>query len=226
MTVKRGYLAGPLESVGNLDENMAAMRSDADRLRDLGWVIYCPADYCCSTREAHQRRNLAQLVKPSGSPGTGLELDALLVRGCWEQSRGAKLEVAIAHEVGLPVLDAVTLEPVHASPVSPASHNLSHDQHDIAAIFDEAKLLALAKNHDYGSSVFNRPILAPNMNAGAAILVRMSDKIHRLQTLLAGEPTQVSGEAVTDTMRDLATYAFLWLIQQRRNAAPESAEVK
>jgi hypothetical protein len=230
MGEKRGYLAGPLESFGDLEENKAAMRADADRLRDQGWIIYCPADGPATTRESHQRKNLAQLVKPCGLPGMGLELDALLVRPGWEQSDGAKLEVAIAYEIGLPVLNAVTLLPVlpiavvsgpsHTSPVSHSSHALSQDQQAIAAVFDEAKTLALQKNHDYGSSVFERPVLAPCMNAGAAILVRMSDKINRLQTLLAGEKAQVADEAATDTMRDLATYAFIWLIQQRRNAAP------
>lgn len=251
---KRGYLAGPIESAGDMKANLETFHAAADRLRDKGWIIHNPAENfkgATMTRVDHQRVNLPTLTRFSGSLGNGMDLDAVLVLPGWEQSDGAKLEVAMAYELGLPVLDAGTLKPI-ATPVTliagPAvidmgamtaeeaeqcclesrtvSIDLTDDQEAIVAIFDEAKRVALKKNHDYGSSVFEPPVLSPTMPPGAAILVRMSDKINRLQTLLSGKRAQVEDEASADTMLDLATYAFLWLIHQRRTALAEIQKSK
>lgn len=69
----------------------------------------------------------------------------------------------------------------------------------------------LAKNADYGGSAWRSPVLCPHLPVGTAILVRMSDKISRLQTLLAGGVQHVVDESVRDTMSDLGAYALLWL---------------
>ena len=49
------------------------------------------------------------------------------------------------------------------------------------------KVLA-AKNADYGDSVAKAPRLAPGVTAEQALLVRMGDKINRLETLLGTGP--------------------------------------
>lgn len=82
----------------------------------------------------------------------------------------------------------------------------------------------LKKNADYGSSVFKSPVLLPRLQPASAILVRMSDKIQRLTTLLndaqsgpvggSGLPVtspQVLEESFADTLRDLGAYALLYL---------------
>lgn len=74
------------------------------------------------------------------------------------------------------------------------------------------------KNRDYGSSIWARPLLAPNTNCGDAILIRMSDKISRLRNLLQGGAVNVEDESIADTMIDLGAYCLLWL------ARPESAD--
>lgn len=66
------------------------------------------------------------------------------------------------------------------------------------------------KNKNYGDSVFGDPVLAPWVDASDAILVRMSDKIKRCQTLVRGEPDLV-GESLRDTLTDLAVYIIIWL---------------
>lgn len=68
----------------------------------------------------------------------------------------------------------------------------------------------LRKNHDYGGSAWQVPVLAPGLTPREAIQCRMSDKIMRLSKLLGGEQAQVQ-ESIEDTMRDLAGYAVLWL---------------
>jgi len=68
----------------------------------------------------------------------------------------------------------------------------------------------LRKNKDYGSSAWNSPMLLPELTAGDAILVRMGDKIHRIQTLLK-QPPEVADESLRDTIKDLGGYCLLWL---------------
>lgn len=73
----------------------------------------------------------------------------------------------------------------------------------------------LAKNANYGSAVFQRPSLAPNLDPGTAIRVRLSDKFARLQSLLSGEPDRV-GESVCDTILDIAGYCVLYLAEKEK----------
>ncbi len=67
------------------------------------------------------------------------------------------------------------------------------------------------KNRDYGPGIWTTPLLTPNMDCSDAILVRMSDKIQRLQNLLQGNEVNVKDESLEDTMADLGAYALLWL---------------
>lgn len=68
--------------------------------------------------------------------------------------------------------------------------------------------LLLRKNTDYGSSVFDAPMLAPELPAAAAIKVRMSDKLKRI-IRLASHPEQVKGENLLDSLDDLCGYRIL-----------------
>lgn len=75
--------------------------------------------------------------------------------------------------------------------------------------------LLLRKNADYGDSAMMPPMLCPHMEAGDAILCRLSDKIRRLENLLAGDPAKVA-ESIIDTMTDIPGYAILWLVEQEK----------
>ena len=70
--------------------------------------------------------------------------------------------------------------------------------------------LMLRKNRDYGSSAWKIPLLAPELSAGSAIQVRMSDKIERLRSLLNKNP-EITDETIRDTVNDLGAYCLLWL---------------
>lgn len=74
--------------------------------------------------------------------------------------------------------------------------------------------MLLRKNADYGSSAWQRPLLAPDCDVSAAIRVRMSDKIARLQKLLGGSKAEVS-ESIEDTETDLAGYLILDLARPK-----------
>lgn len=84
----------------------------------------------------------------------------------------------------------------------------------LETVCDSLKSTLLAKNANYGSSAFQRPLLAPSLDPGTAIMVRLSDKIARLETLLSGEPDRV-GESVRDTILDIAGYCVLYLTAEK-----------
>lgn len=101
---------------------------------------------------------------------------------------------------------------------TPCPAHLMGDQRLIWEIFEAQKVLAIQKNIDYGSSFAKAPAFAPHLDPCDAILVRMSDKLERIRTLRGKNPA-VASESLSDTMRDLGTYAFLWVIAQQRAAA-------
>lgn len=85
---------------------------------------------------------------------------------------------------------------------------------------DKLRDLLISKNRDYGASAFESPSLMPGLTPTAAILVRMSDKINRLQTLSRERITrQVASETFDDTIRDLAGYCILYLASARDGEA-------
>lgn len=66
-----------------------------------------------------------------------------------------------------------------------------------------------AKNHDYGDSYSNIRKKYP-----ISILIRLSDKLSRLETLMTGEKAMVKGESIDDTLLDLATYSVMELVER------------
>lgn len=90
------------------------------------------------------------------------------------------------------------------------------DQCLIAEMGIEIIATLLRKNKDYGSSVFKRPAYVPDLPAGAAILVRKSDKLQRLAHLMSSNKTPEVAESIIDTMKDDVGYGILWLVNLER----------
>lgn len=85
---------------------------------------------------------------------------------------------------------------------------------------DELANLLIRKNKDYGSAAMRVSPLTPELNSATAILVRMGDKIRRLQNLAATRQTWVSAESFDDTVRDLAGYCILYLAAPKPGQKP------
>ena len=68
----------------------------------------------------------------------------------------------------------------------------------------------IKKNVDYGSSVWQVPVLAPECDPATAIRVRMSDKISRIRSLLERKDALVD-ESLQDSIADLGAYCLLLL---------------
>jgi glutaredoxin 2 len=67
-----------------------------------------------------------------------------------------------------------------------------------------------AKNHDYGDS-FSRL----RQRYPISILIRLADKLNRLDTLLTGNTAKVKDESIDDTLIDLANYAIMELVERQ-----------
>lgn len=88
------YLAGPM--TGLPEFNYPAFDAAAAQLREAGVVVESPAEpgqVPGWTAEQYYRRGLAQMLRS----------DAVATLPGWENSTGARLEVAVAGDVGMPV---------------------------------------------------------------------------------------------------------------------------
>jgi hypothetical protein len=79
------------------------------------------------------------------------------------------------------------------------------------AILERMSAIHEAKNADYGSSYNLAPALL-GIPAHVGILVRMTDKLARACRLSQGQAPQVEGEALADTLLDLACYSVLAIL--------------
>ena len=66
------------------------------------------------------------------------------------------------------------------------------------------------KNSDYGDS-FAR---VRREEGPASILVRLKDKLYRLETILHGAEIKVTDEKVEDTLLDMANYCIMELVER------------
>lgn len=67
-----------------------------------------------------------------------------------------------------------------------------------------------AKNADYGDSFAQVRQKYPN-----AILIRLNDKLNRLETLMNGAEQHVNDESIEDTLLDLANYCIMELVERK-----------
>lgn len=77
-------------------------------------------------------------------------------------------------------------------------------------ICQELNLTYKKKNHDYGDSFAKLRKEIPD-----AILVRIYDKYSRLKTLMQGAEQKVKDESIEDTLKDLANYCIMELVERR-----------
>lgn len=88
-------------------------------------------------------------------------------------------------------------------------------------ILKELKDTYVAKNHDYGNSVHD----TFNKFGLISFVVRLNDKINRINTLCQGEKVKVSGEKIEDTLLDMANYAILAVVEMRKKVREEEKPV-
>jgi len=89
------YLSGPMS--GYPEYNFLAFREAAEKLRSEGFIVISPhenfGEATHHPRHVYMRADIMSV----------LQADAVCVLNGWLLSKGAKLEVLIAHELDLPV---------------------------------------------------------------------------------------------------------------------------
>lgn len=93
----RVYLSGPMTGIP--DWNFPAFNAEASRLREAGYAVVNPAEVnpdTSMTWEQCLRADIKALC----------DCDAIALLPGWENSKGAHLELHIAHRIGLRVLQA------------------------------------------------------------------------------------------------------------------------
>lgn len=94
--MKRIYISGPMTSCPSL--NFPAFNAAANRLRNLGYEVVNPAEIdqgLSPTWGSCMRRDIAELMT----------CDTIALLNGWELSKGAHLEVHIAHRVGIRIVN-------------------------------------------------------------------------------------------------------------------------
>lgn len=235
------YLAGPMRgyprwNFDNFDHASRWLRSHhgchvispAEIDRDLGFDPDGPEDQITPKflREA-LRRDMEALSM----------CDAVILLPGWPKSKGAIAEASAAYMIDMPVYEITQvgtgLRELFRDDMIARANMRSADGDSVLMMAmsgergEDQKLIAsvglgivetlLRKNRDYGGSVFLPPV--SDVSPGLGIVVRLSDKWNRIQSLYNGV-AEVADESLIDTFRDLAGYAILWVVSRYRSTAP------
>lgn len=202
----RAYLAGPMRGIEEF--NFPAFHQAADTLRLQGWEIWSPAERDIEEDGFNPKTDAAKSMAHYMTydlPAV-CESDAVIVLPGWEKSKGARLEVHVAQECDIPVLEYPTLEPI-----KPTRHPNSERFHQILGELGE---LHDRKQADYGSDTdpFSNVRASEEwgVDAWVGAMVRGTDKVRRLQSLIRNG--KLENESAEDSLRDLAVYAVIALV--------------
>lgn len=78
------------------------------------------------------------------------------------------------------------------------------------SIVKELREIYVAKNNDYGDSVSD----TYKKFGDVSFVVRITDKINRVTSLLKAKEQLVLDEKIDDTIKDMVNYGLLWLIEK------------
>lgn len=95
------YLSGPMTGIE--EYNHPAFHAAAADLREKGFEVISPAEieHPIHTWESCMRKDIMELMNA----------EKVAVLPGWEKSKGAKIEVYLALDLGMEVINAITLEP-------------------------------------------------------------------------------------------------------------------
>lgn len=88
-----------------------------------------------------------------------------------------------------------------------------------AKICEELTQIYYNKNQDYGDS-----FAIVRSKVPGAIRVRLWDKMLRLDNLLSGADTLVQSETIEDTLKDMANYCLMELIERQLEKEEDNAD--
>ena len=83
---------------------------------------------------------------------------------------------------------------------------------EFRAICDKMADTYTRKNADYGNS-----FTMTRNKYNNAILIRLNDKLSRLESIMTSGKIQVVDESINDTLLDLAVYAIMELVERKQD---------
>ena len=99
--MKNWYLAGPMRNVP--DYNFPAFDFAAEKLREEGYTVFSPADNDRETDNQGASFDIRRALRDD-TRWICLYADAVALLPGWENSKGAKAEIALAEALGLTVV--------------------------------------------------------------------------------------------------------------------------
>jgi hypothetical protein len=99
--MKNWYLAGPMR--GLKDYNFPAFDFAAEKLREEGYTVFSPADNDRETDNQGASFDIRRALRDDTS-WICRHADAVALLPGWENSKGAKAEIALAEALGLTVV--------------------------------------------------------------------------------------------------------------------------
>ncbi|MDR5887525.1 DUF4406 domain-containing protein [Vreelandella janggokensis] len=99
--MKRIYISGPMTGLPGL--NFGAFHLTAHQLRALGYEVVNPAEKQSETEELSWEEYLRQDLRQM------LTCDTIALLPGWQASKGAHLELHVAHRVGMQIVDVEQL---------------------------------------------------------------------------------------------------------------------
>lgn len=93
------------------------------------------------------------------------------------------------------------------------STRITEDIISFAERVEEIISLHAAKNKDYDGA-FYKTMSKWGMTA---LCIRLSDKMDRLESLVKSDKTEVQDESLEDTLKDIAAYAIMGLVELSRH---------
>lgn len=177
---------------GKPDFHFPVFNAAATMLRAHGDTIINPAESfdgdTSRARPEYIRKDITDL----------LTCDAIYMLPGWTRSKGARLEHAIAVELGLEIRGAKDERDEFRDELEAIFELHNAKRSDYTG--DGVDLLA---NYRFSSNMVGLPI-------EQGMFMRMSEKIYRIKSIMSkGGDVQVLDESLTDTLRDICVIALL-----------------
>lgn len=203
------YIAGPMR--GYPRWNFDAFDRAAEEFRNNGWIAVSPADIDRALGfdpDGPDDQVSDEFLKKAilRDIEVVLDCDAIVLLPGWEESSGVAIELAAAK--------MMRLEVIHYKQEEPPKSRIDGLLQMHRDTTKECLGIMRRKNHDYTSGSFDpfanfRASEAIGIPAGKGVLVRILDKLKRLQTFLEKGKLQVDTESADDAVSDIINYAIL-----------------
>lgn len=114
------YLSGPMTGIENYNHEL--FHRVAHEFRTVNFMVCSPAEFFDGDRTKERKEYMREAIKYL------LEADTIVLLPGWENSKGAKLEAAIATELDLNIMEYVERDDVeNADAVDPTSYGTAEN---------------------------------------------------------------------------------------------------